>query len=99
MDIEEFKTSVQEDAPPVNISAALEALWWDAKGDWKRAHQLAQSQKDQIGAWVHAYLHRVEGDDSNAGFWYHRAERIHSTAPLDVEWQEIAGDLIKRGEL
>ena len=96
MDIEKFKTSVEEDAPPVDLSAALQALWWDAKGDWKRAHQLAQSQKDQVGAWVHAYLHRVEGDESNAGFWYRRAERVHSKAALDVEWREIAGDLIKR---
>jgi len=98
MNIENFKASIQEDAPPVNISAALQALWWDAKGDWKRAHELAQSQKDQIGAWVHAYLHRVEGDHSNAGFWYSRAERIHSKGALDEEWHEIAGDLIKRGE-
>lgn len=98
MDIEEFKSSISGDAAPAGLSAALEALWWDAKGDWDRAHNLAQSQKDEAGAWVHAYLHRVEGDESNAGYWYRRAGRDHSTVELATEWREIAIELLKREE-
>ena len=96
MDIELFKTSVQEETPPDEFGVALQALWWDAKGDWHRAHKLAQSQKDEDGSWVHAYLHRVEGDESNADYWYRRAARDHSTAALDVEWREITVELLKK---
>ena len=72
MDLQTYKASLDTDAPPNDISNALQALWYDAKGDWDKAHELAQQQPDPIGAWVHAYLHRVEGDESNA---FQRASR------------------------
>lgn len=94
MDFDTFKASLSGDAPPEGISPALAALWHDAKGDWDEAHKLAQSQEDATGSWVHAYLHRVEGDERNAGYWYKRADKPHSTAPLAEEWREIATALL-----
>jgi len=90
MDYSSFKRSLDEAAPPADSGLALQALWQEAKGDWEAAHKLAQAQDDAIGAWVHAYLHRVEGDERNAGYWYRRAEKPHSTVPLPEEWEEIA---------
>ena len=97
MDIDAFKTSVTHDAPPVGLSLALQALWQDAKGNWDTAHELAQAHKDETGAWVHAYLHRVEGDLSNADFWYARAGRARPECGTDEEWTSIATELLERG--
>ena len=72
MSFEEFLASP---APPADTGAALAALWHDAHGDWERAHESAQADAGKVGAWVHAYLHRKEGDDANAGYWYARAGR------------------------
>ena len=96
MDLADFKASLRDEAPAEGLSAALQALWWDAKGDWRRAHELAQSQKDEDGSWVHAYLHRVEGDESNAGGWYRRAGKEYSTALLATEWDDIAIQLLMK---
>ncbi len=93
MDLKAFKLSLQEQTPP-ETSQALQALWYDAKGQWDKAHELAQQTPDPIGAWVHAYLHRVEGDESNAGYWYRRAQKPHSEASLPEEWEEIASALL-----
>ena len=90
-----FKASITHDAPPDGIGLALQALWREAKGDWDAAHKLAQAQEDETGAWVHAYLHRVEGDLANAGHWYRRAGRPESSAPLGEEWEEIASALLR----
>ena len=95
MDLSTFKQSLDRDVPPEDLGQALSALWHEAKGDWDRAHRLAQSQKDADGAWVHAYLHRVEGDRSNADHWYRRAEKPSSTAPVKEEWDEIAAALLE----
>ena len=94
MNLSAFKRSLDQDAPPEGLGPALAALWHEAKGDWDQAHRLAQSQKDAVGAWAHAYLHRVEGNHSNAGYWYRRAGKPSSTAPLKQEWDEIAGALL-----
>ncbi|MBX6324177.1 MAG: hypothetical protein IRY94_20365 [Rhodospirillaceae bacterium] len=91
-----FKASLAADAPPEGVDAALAALWWAAKGEWDRAHALAQSQGDARGAWVHAHLHRIEGDEANAGYWYRRAGRPHAAAPLPAEWEAIAAGLLGR---
>jgi len=88
-----FKASLDSEAPPAALSKALQALWQEAKGDWRAAHKLVQEQADAEGAWVHAYLHRVEGDQANAGYWYRRAAKPHSSASLAEEWEEIARDL------
>jgi len=95
MDIEGFKTSIAGGSPPDDLSIALQALWQDARGNWDEAHTLAQAQKDETGAWVHAYLHRVEGDLRNAGYWYRNAKKPECNAPLAEEWVEIATALLR----
>lgn len=97
MDTKQFRASTSGTRPPLGLSDALQALWWDAKGDWDKAHQHAQAQDDKVGAWVHAYLHRKEGDLSNAGYWYRQAGRKRPDATLDQEWGDIAGALLKDG--
>lgn len=94
MDLAAFKASLTQDDPPADLDPALKALWQDAKGNWDEAHRLAQEAPDPVGAWVHAYLHRVEGDEANAGYWYRRAERPHSQASLPDEWQQITTALL-----
>ncbi len=95
MDLDAFRASLAEAEPPA-LSAALEALWWDAKGDWHKAHEVAQRDKGRDGAWVHAYLHRVEGDLSNARYWYRRAEQAECLEPTAAEWDAIAAALLKK---
>jgi hypothetical protein len=94
MDITAFKATLSADSPPEGLSLAVQALWQVAKGDWDQAHKLAQDQDDRGGAWVHAHLHRVEGDLRNAGHWYRKANREVSKAPLPKEWDEIAAALL-----
>jgi hypothetical protein len=94
MDITAFKATLNEDGPPDGLSLAVQALWHASNGHWDQAHDLAQGQDDAAGAWVHAYLHRVEGDLRNAGHWYRRAAKDESTAPLAQEWDEIASALL-----
>ncbi len=89
MDLDAFNASLSAAAPSAGLSAALEALWWDAKGDWDKAHDCAQRHDDRAGAHVHAYLHRKEGDPANAGYWYRRAGKTPSTLSLDAEWTEL----------
>jgi len=95
MDLTRFAKSLEADVPPDGLSAAAQALWWDAKGRWDRAHQCAQTQNDTHGAWVHAYLHRKEGDEANAGYWYRRAGSSAPATSLDEEWQQIARALLE----
>lgn len=95
MTIDEFRASLSGDQPPQGMSLALAGLWWDAKGDWTRAHESAQQDEGPAGSWVHAYLHRKEGDASNAGYWYSRAQKSPAKAPLDQEWIDIATSLLK----
>ncbi|HTO80705.1 MAG TPA: hypothetical protein VMQ73_00655 [Methylomirabilota bacterium] len=97
MNLDAFKDSVAGDAPPAGTSLALQALWWDAKGDWNKAHECAQAQEDDEGNWVHAYLHRREGDAANAGYWYRRVRKDPATVPLAAEWDAIAGALLGAG--
>ena len=94
MDFATFRASLSEAAPPQNLPLALAGLWWDAKGDWNRAHGCAQEQDDAAGAAVHAYLHRKEPDLSNARYWYNRAGRTPATGPLDQEWNALVAELL-----
>ncbi|MGI3903820.1 MAG: hypothetical protein ACRYGP_18310 [Janthinobacterium lividum] len=81
--------------PPVGLSAPVRALWWDRKGDWPRAHEAVAADEDgRDAAWVHAYLHRREGDLGNARYWYGRAGRPVSSASLDAEWENIVAALL-----
>jgi hypothetical protein len=94
MNLEAFRESLVEVAPPEGLSQAVQALWWDARGDWERAHGCAQAQDDAAGAAVHAYLHRKEGDLSNARYWYERSGRPMPDGPLGTEWLELAEEML-----
>lgn len=94
MNPDEFRKSLSEPAPPGGLTHALAGLWWDAKGDWKLAHESAQQDEGPDGSWVHAYLHRKEGDQSNAAYWYSRAGKPVCHGPLDAEWLSIATSLL-----
>jgi len=95
MTLSEFKKSIHNATPPSNLSILLQALWFDAKGNWEKAHQLAQEVDTPEGSWIHAYLHRKEGDPGNAGYWYHRARQPVCNKALSEEWEEIANTLLR----
>jgi hypothetical protein len=84
--------------PPEKLPELLKALWHDARSDWDKAHHIAQKIETSDGAWVHAYLHRKEGDRSNALYWYRRAGRPECRASLPEEWDEIARYLLNASE-
>jgi hypothetical protein len=92
--LEEFRDSLRCEGPPQGLSVALAGLWWDAKGDWTKAHESAQQDEGPCGAWVHAYLHRKQGDSSNATYWYQRAGKSLARNSLADEWLEIARSLL-----
>lgn len=95
MSLEEFKKSLQQETPPV-LSALLLAMWHDGKGNWEQAHNVAQDIHSTDGSWIHAYLHRKEGDRSNANYWYHQARKSMPSYSLQQEWEEITADLLVR---
>lgn len=94
MNYADFKASLDEDQPPTQINLLLQAMWWDFNDNWERAHALAQNDASSDGSWVHAYLHRKEGDEFNAGYWYSRAGRSKSKLSLSDEWSEIVRALL-----
>jgi len=91
---DQFRRSIAGASPPAGASPALAALWHQGRGDWSAAHEAAQSDDGSDAAWVHAHLHRVEGDESNAGYWYRRAGRPHCRDPLAAEWDAIVTALL-----
>lgn len=95
MDLPAFKASLGAGRPPRGLTPPLKALWWAARDDWAKAHEIAQEHDDAASAWVHAYLHRVEGDLDNAGYWYRRAGRPKATGALPEEWTAIARALLQ----
>jgi len=96
MDLAAFRASLAAPAPPDALGLALTALWRDGKGDWDGAHQAAQDDESREGDWVHAYLHRKEGDAGNAAYWYRRAGRPVCRTTLEEEWAAIAAALLAR---
>ena len=90
----DFKASLSGTAPAPQFDAPLAALWWAAKGDWDQAHKIVQDEATVDAAWVHAYLHRVEGDLGNAGYWYRRALRPPTGGSLESEWEQISSELL-----
>ena len=94
MDLAAFRASLESDSPPAGLSDALRALWLDAKADWDGAHEAAQADEGGKGDWVHAYLHRKEGDAGNAAYWYRRAGKPVCQTSLDEEWRAIAEALL-----
>ncbi|MEL6254224.1 MAG: hypothetical protein AAFR87_19605 [Bacteroidota bacterium] len=97
MNFEEFSATLSAEAVPA-LSQHLEALWWDAKGNWDKAHHLADRViQDSDGDWIHAYLHRKEGDSFNAGYWYNRAAKPRFQGSLDEEWEELVRYFLQKG--
>ena len=94
MKFEEFKASLKQEAPPAGITASLAALWYAGKGDWEQAHNIAQDIPTPEGSWVHAWLHRQEGDEWNANYWYNRAGRSNPGNALEQEWEEMVATLL-----
>ncbi len=89
-----FTESLSKDELPQTSSVYLDSLWYAGKGDWNKAHTLIQDVEDKNAAWIHAYLHRQEGDNSNADYWYRRAGKKRPDASLEKEWEEIVAALI-----
>jgi hypothetical protein len=89
-----YIASLDGAAPVPDLSAPLAGLWWAAKGDWDRAHKIVQDEDSRDAAWVHAHLHRVEGDLGNAGYWYRQAGQPTARDSLQAEWERIAATLL-----
>jgi hypothetical protein len=97
MDLAGFRASLDAAAPPSGLSMALRALWHAGRGDWEGAHRIVQEdESDPVNAWVHAHLHRQEGDLGNAGYWYRRAGQPVATGTIEAEWQAITEALLAR---
>jgi len=95
MTTEEFRASLENAVPPAELSAPLAAMWWDARGDWHQAHEAAQQGNDAASAWVHAYLHRKEGDAGNAAYWYSIARKPVFKGSFDVEAAAMVQELLR----
>ncbi|MCA3266744.1 MAG: hypothetical protein ING19_11825 [Azospirillum sp.] len=96
MTLAEFRATLADATPPRGVARPLEALWHAARGQWDAAHKLAQMDEGEADHdWVHAYLHRVEGDPGNARYWYARAKKPAATGSLDEEWARIAEALLR----
>ena len=95
-EFERFRMSLRSAAPPAGLSRALAGLWYDGRGDWETAHREVQKGSGADEAWVHAYLHRKEGDLANAGYWYRRCDHTQFSGSLDEEWCQIVTSLLVR---
>ncbi len=93
MTVEEFRATLSGAKPPEGLAAPQAALWWDAKGDWARAHELVDELETPAGMAVHAYLHRKEGETWNADYWYGRAGRGFHRPTLEAEWEALVEGL------
>ncbi|MBE9586396.1 hypothetical protein IM792_18230 [Mucilaginibacter sp. JRF] len=94
MTLTEFETSLKAEQPNNSISIQLQSLWYDGKGDWHKAHSLIDHLTDRESAWVHAYLHRKEGDIWNADYWYSKAGKNHPALSLQQEWEQLVAYFI-----
>jgi hypothetical protein len=96
MTLDEFRASIKQKQSPATLPPLLAALWWEANGNWDQAHEIAQAEDGADAAWVHAYLHRKEGDTGNAGYWYRQARQANCTLPLEKEWEQIVSALLNK---
>jgi len=96
MTMDEFKHTLKDNQPPKDCSSLLRALWHDRKGDWDHAHKLAQDVSSRDGSRVHAYLHRKEGNEGNAGYWYKNAGQGFCRETLEQEWEELVNDFLSK---
>jgi hypothetical protein len=94
VNLQAFRETLSGSQPPVDASEYLKALWYDEKGDWDKAHKLIQDIKDADASWIHAYLHRKEGDIGNADYWYSRAHKNRPAVSLKEEWEQIVNALL-----
>ena len=94
MNFAEFTSSIEKQTPPRDLAPTVQALWWAAKGQWDQAHKIVQDDESREAAWVHAYLHRVEGDLPNARYWYGTAGKPVAAGALEDEWSAIAATLL-----
>jgi len=94
MNLQDLKESLSSTQPPANLSEYIKALWYDANGNWDKAHKLIQDINDTNASWIHAYLHRKEGDISNADYWYSKAGKNRPSVSLNTEWEQIANELL-----
>ena len=94
MSVADFRASLSGATPAPGLDAPLAGLWWAAKGQWDAAHKIVQDEPSADAAWVHAYLHRVEGDLGNAGYWYRQAGQPVAKDSLETEWERIASALL-----
>lgn len=95
MNITALQQSLSADSPPPGVSDYIKALWYDANNDWKKAHELIQDLPDKNAWWIHAYMHRKEGDISNADYWYSKAGKKRPVVSLNEEWEQIASALLQ----
>ena len=96
MTLAEFERTLSQANPPAGVAPAVAALWWAAKDDWDKAHKLVMDEGGKDCAWVHAYLHRMEGDVENAAYWYRQSRKPAANGPLQAEWNAIASELLAR---
>ena len=94
MQLNEFMKSIKEEAPPEGLSEPLQAMWHARKGDWDKAHHIAQTIDTELGSLIHAYLHRVEGDLSNADYWYKRAGKLPHSGSTEAEADDIVNSIL-----
>ncbi len=94
MDFDTFRSSLAGPAPPPGLPPVLQALWQVGRGNWDAAHQIVQAHDDRDCTWVHAHLHRREGDAANAAYWYRRADRTVADQPLEGEWEALVRALL-----
>ena len=99
MNIAAFQASLDHNMPPVNLPVLLQALWWDGKGDWPRAHQLVDELETTDAMAVHAYLHRKEGEQWNADYWYRLAGRTYHRDQLSEEWTALVEGLLSKASI
>lgn len=98
MEFEEFNHSVSAATPPPEISDYLRSLWYDAKNEWDKAHEIIQDKEDKTAAWIHAFLHRKEGDIANADYWYRKAGKTRPGTSLEEECKEIVKSLLSQSQ-
>jgi hypothetical protein len=94
MTFKEFKDSLSKSSPPPTLSKLLQALWYEGKNDWETSHNIAQDIHTAEGSWIHAYLHRKEGDIGNASYWYRKAGKPIPDVSSGKEWELITNELL-----
>jgi hypothetical protein len=98
VNVQQLESSLGEATPPSGLPPLVQALWHERHGDWTRAHEITQDIDGADAAWVHAYLHRREGDLPNAGYWYRLASKPVTRMNLNDEWRAIAEALLSSGD-